>query len=84
MRRTIRLLRSPRRSSPSQPITPSPMPSPALADANAKGWLRQRWRPGDPGDLTQTPALDAATRDIAADPLAVTACRGHGHYCRCG
>ena len=49
-----------------------------LADQN--GWLRQRWQPGDPGDWNQTPALDAAIRNIAAHPLAVTAGGGHGHH----
>jgi len=49
-----------------------------LADSN--GWLRQRWRPGDPGDWNQAAALDAAIRDIAAHPLAVTAGAGHGHH----
>jgi putative copper export protein/mono/diheme cytochrome c family protein len=49
-----------------------------LADAN--GWLRLRWRPGDPGAWNSTPALDVAIRDIAAHPLAVTAGGGHGHH----
>ena len=49
-----------------------------LADQN--GWLRLRWRPGEPGNWNRTPALDAAIRDIAAHPLAVTAGGGHGHH----
>ena len=49
-----------------------------LADQN--GWLRLHWRPGDPGDWDQASALDAAIRDIAAHPLAVTAGGGHGHH----
>jgi len=50
----------------------------ALADQN--GWLRLRWRPGDPGDWEQTSALDTAIRNIAAHPLAVTEGGGHGHH----
>ena len=49
-----------------------------LADQN--GWLRQRWQPGAPGDWDQATSLDAAIRNIAAHPLAVTAGGGHGHH----
>ena len=49
----------------------------ALADQN--GWLRARWRPGDPGDWNNPQALAAAIRDIATHPLAVAA-GGHAHH----
>jgi len=49
-----------------------------LVDQN--GWLRLRWRPGDPGGWHQPSALDAAIRDIAAHPLALTAGGGHDHH----
>jgi len=49
----------------------------ALADQN--GWLRLRWRPGDPGNWNETPALDAAIRNVASHPLAVSAGGGHTH-----
>ena len=50
----------------------------ALADQN--GWLRARWRPGDPGDWNDPQALAAVIRDIAAHPLAVAAGGGHAHH----
>jgi putative copper export protein/mono/diheme cytochrome c family protein len=50
----------------------------ALADQN--GWLRARWRPGDPGDWNSSPVLAAAIRDIATHPLAVAAGGGHAHH----
>jgi putative copper export protein/mono/diheme cytochrome c family protein len=50
----------------------------ALADQN--GWLRARWRPGDPGDWNDAPVLAAAIRDIASHPLAVAAGGGHAHH----
>jgi len=49
-----------------------------LVDPN--GWLRRRWRPGDPGGWGQPAALDAAIRRIAAHPLAVAVGGGHGHH----
>jgi putative copper export protein/mono/diheme cytochrome c family protein len=48
-----------------------------LADGN--GWLRARWRPGDPGDWNDPRALAAVIRDIAAHPLAAVA-GGHAHH----
>jgi len=50
----------------------------ALADRN--GWLRLRWRPGDPGNWNNPAVLNVAIRDIAAHPLAVSAGAGHGHH----
>ncbi|HEY3847717.1 MAG TPA: CopD family protein, partial [Acetobacteraceae bacterium] len=50
----------------------------ALADQN--GWLRARWRPGDPADWNSSPVLAAAIRDIATHPLAVAAGGGHAHH----
>jgi putative copper export protein/mono/diheme cytochrome c family protein len=50
----------------------------ALADQN--GWLRARWRPGDPGDWSDPRALAAVMRDIATHPLAVAAGGGHAHH----
>lgn len=50
----------------------------ALADQN--GWLRARWRPGDPGDWNNPQALAVAIRDIASHPLAVAAGGGHAHH----
>ena len=41
----------------------------ALADQN--GWLRMYWRPGDPGNWTDSQALAAVIRDIAAHPLPI-------------
>jgi len=49
-----------------------------LADQN--GWLRARWRPGDPGDWTDSRVLAAVIRDIASHPLAVAAGGGHAHH----
>jgi putative copper export protein/mono/diheme cytochrome c family protein len=50
----------------------------ALADQN--GWLRARWRPGDPGDWNDSPVLAAVIRDIASHPMAVAAGGGHAHH----
>ncbi len=50
----------------------------ALADQN--GWLRARWRPGDPGDWSDPRSLAAVIRDIATHPLAVAAGGGHAHH----
>lgn len=49
----------------------------ALADQNS--WLRDRWRPGDPGDWSDRQALGVVIRDIASHPLAVAAAGGHHH-----
>jgi putative copper export protein/mono/diheme cytochrome c family protein len=49
-----------------------------LADQN--GWLRARWRPGDPGDWSDPQKLAVAIRDIATHPLAVAAGGGHAHH----
>jgi mono/diheme cytochrome c family protein/uncharacterized membrane protein len=50
----------------------------AIADQN--GWLRARWRPGDPGNWNDPRALATVTRDIGAHPLAVGAAGGHAHH----
>lgn len=50
----------------------------ALADAN--GWLRARWRPGDRDDWTDPTKLLPIMRDIAAHPLVVAAGGGHAHH----
>jgi hypothetical protein len=47
-----------------------------LVDRNF--WLRARWRPGDPGDWTNAPALAAVVADIVAHPLAAVT-TGHVH-----
>jgi hypothetical protein len=49
-----------------------------LADQN--GWLRIRWRPGDPGDWNDPRVLAGVVRDIVAHPLAVAAGGGHAHH----
>jgi mono/diheme cytochrome c family protein len=59
-------------------VTPEALPeTQALADQN--GWLRARWRPGDPADWNDPTVLAAAIRDIVAHPLAVAASGGHIH-----
>jgi putative copper export protein/mono/diheme cytochrome c family protein len=50
----------------------------ALADADL--WLRLRWRPGDPGNWNDARVLDAAIRDVAANPLPAGAAGGHAHH----
>jgi hypothetical protein len=50
----------------------------ALADQN--GWLRSRWRPGDPGDWNDPQMLAAVIRDIVTHPLAVASGGGHAHH----
>jgi len=50
----------------------------ALADQN--GWLRARWRPGDPGDWNNPQALAALIRAIASHPLPLGAEGGHAHH----
>jgi mono/diheme cytochrome c family protein len=50
----------------------------ALADQN--GWLRSRWRPGDPGDWNDPQMLGAVIRDIVTHPLAVASGGGHAHH----
>jgi putative copper export protein/mono/diheme cytochrome c family protein len=49
-----------------------------LADQN--GWLRDRWRPGDPGGWYDSAQLAAAMRDVADHPLAVSIGGGHAHH----
>ncbi len=49
-----------------------------LADQN--GWLRARWRPGDPGNWNDPQMLAAVIRDITAHPLAVATGGGHDHH----
>lgn len=48
--------------------------------ADQDGWLRQRRRPGDPDAWDRPSTLNAAIRDIAAHPLAVTADGGLAHH----
>jgi putative copper export protein/mono/diheme cytochrome c family protein len=50
----------------------------ALADQN--GWLRGRWRPGDPGDWNDPQRLAAVIRDTVTHPLAVASGGGHPHH----
>jgi mono/diheme cytochrome c family protein len=50
----------------------------ALADQN--GWLRARWRPGDPDNWNDPRVLAAVIRDIAAHPLATATGGGHAHH----
>jgi putative copper export protein/mono/diheme cytochrome c family protein len=50
----------------------------ALADQN--GWLRARWRPGDPGGWDDSARLSAVVRDVADHPLAVSAGGSHAHH----
>ncbi len=60
-------------------VVPDALPgTQALADQN--GWLRARWRPGEPGDWNDPQALAAVIRDIATHPLAVAAGGGHAHH----
>jgi putative copper export protein/mono/diheme cytochrome c family protein len=49
-----------------------------LADQN--GWLRARWRPGDPSDWNDPGVLAAAIGDIASHPLAIAAGGQHEHH----
>jgi putative copper export protein/mono/diheme cytochrome c family protein len=48
-----------------------------LADQN--GWLRARWRPGDPGNWNDPQVLVGVIRDIVAHPLVVATGNGHAH-----
>ncbi len=50
----------------------------ALADQN--GWLRSRWRPGDPGDWNDPQVLLAVIGDIVAHPVSAAAGGGHAHH----
>ncbi|HEY1935489.1 MAG TPA: CopD family protein [Acetobacteraceae bacterium] len=50
----------------------------AVADAN--GWLRLRWQPGDAGDWNDPAKLATVLQDVAANPLAVAAGGGHAHH----
>jgi putative copper export protein/mono/diheme cytochrome c family protein len=54
------------------------METQALADQN--GWLRSRWRPGDPGNWNDLQMLAAVIRDIVTHPLAVASGGGHAHH----
>ncbi len=49
-----------------------------LADQN--GWLRARWRPGDPNDWNDPRVLAAAIDDIASHPLAAAVGVQHEHH----
>jgi hypothetical protein len=59
-------------------VNPDELPgTQVLADQN--GWLRARWRPGEPDDWNAPERLDAVIRTIAMHPLtggAVT----HAHH----
>jgi putative copper export protein/mono/diheme cytochrome c family protein len=44
------------------------------------GWLRVRWRPGDPGDWNDPQDLARVISDILAHPLAVRAGAGYAHH----
>jgi putative copper export protein/mono/diheme cytochrome c family protein len=50
----------------------------ALADQN--GWLRRRWRPGDPGDWNDRQRLAAVICDIVTHPISAAAGGGHAHH----
>jgi hypothetical protein len=50
----------------------------AMADQN--GWLRARWRPGDPGSWYESARLAAVMRNVADHPLAVSAGADHAHH----
>ena len=45
-----------------------------------QGWLRARWRPGDPGGWTDPQGLQAEVAQILAHPLAASAGGGHVHH----
>jgi putative copper export protein/mono/diheme cytochrome c family protein len=49
-----------------------------LVDPN--GWLRARWRPGDPGDWTDPQTLAPIVAEIAARPLAADSAAAHAHH----
>ncbi len=49
-----------------------------LTDQN--GWLRALWRPGDPGNWNDPPALAAVVADIAARPIAADTGGTHMHH----
>jgi putative copper export protein/mono/diheme cytochrome c family protein len=45
-----------------------------------QGWLRARWRPGDPAGWTDAQGLQAEIEQILAHPIATSAGRGHVHH----
>jgi hypothetical protein len=49
-----------------------------LADQN--GWLRVRWRPGEPNDWNDPDVLAAIVRDIVHHPIAGAAGGEHAHH----
>ena len=60
-------------------VAPEALPeTQALADQN--GWLRSRWRPGDPDDWNDPQKLLAVIRDIVTHPLSVASGGGHAHH----
>lgn len=50
----------------------------ALADQN--GWLRARWRPGDPDDWNDPQTLETVIHVIVTHPLVVGSGGGHAHH----
>jgi hypothetical protein len=45
-----------------------------------QGWLRARWRPGEPAGWTDAQGLQAEIEQILAHPIATSAGRGHVHH----
>jgi hypothetical protein len=45
-----------------------------------QGWLRARWRPGDPAGWIDAQGLQAEIEQILAHPIATSAGRGHVHH----
>jgi putative copper export protein/mono/diheme cytochrome c family protein len=60
-------------------VTPDALPGlQVLADRN--GWLRDLWRPGDPGNWADPKVLSGLVRDFATHPIAIPAGGGHAHH----